>query len=256
MSKRHFSIVRYFVLSAVAAFAAMSAFADTITWEGSTNLVMDAATTVEVPAGRTNVIDVLDGAFVLTKTGGGTLEIHYVKNTGAIVDVAEGTVRISNPRPDDLFNEASIHLDATDFSSMLVETVSGTNFVKMWRDTDGRNHWATNCTTAGGNRTNPENRLAILKVDGAVRRPFVNFGALLKKSGTYSAEAQALAYGAAMTLDTRVDMVEGFTVFSDTEDYDVWNSLGVSVNGMTLMSNESSGWTRGTVTASVTSEKS
>ncbi len=213
---------------------------------------MTANTTVEVAAGKTNVINVLDGAFTLTKTGGGVLEIHFVNNAGVLVDVDEGMVRFSNPRPDDLFDEASIHLDATDFSSMLVETVSGTNFVKMWRDTDGRNHWATNCTTAGGNRTNPENRLAILKVDGAVRRPFVNFGALLKKSGTYSAEALAIAYGAAMTLDTQVDMVEGFSVFSDTEDYEKWNSLGVSVNGMTLMSNESGGWTRGLVTANGT----
>lgn len=65
----------------VAALATASALADTITWEGTTNLVMDAATTVEVPAGATNVIVFLDGAYTLTKTGGGTLEIRYVKNT-------------------------------------------------------------------------------------------------------------------------------------------------------------------------------
>ena len=51
MNRKHSAIMRHCVLSAVAAFAAMSALADAITWEGSTNLVLTAATTVEVPAG-------------------------------------------------------------------------------------------------------------------------------------------------------------------------------------------------------------
>ncbi len=251
MNKNYFNIMRCCALAAVAAFATMAAHA--ITWEGTTNLAMTAATTVEVPAGRTNVIAVLDGAYELTKTGGGVLEIHFVANGNVGVVVEEGAVRFSNPRPDDLFAESSIHLDATDFSSMEIETVNGTNFVSMWRDTDGRNRWATNCTTSSGNRTNPENRRAFLKVDGPARRPVVNFGGLLKKSGTYSAEAQALAYGAAMTLDQRIDMVEGFSVFSDTEDYEKWNSLGISVLGMPLMCSEADGgWTRGGVTANGT----
>ena len=214
---------------------------------------MTADVTVEVAAGTTNAIDTLNGAYTLTKTGGGVLEIHFAANANIGVVVEEGAVRFSNPRPDDLFADSSIHLDATDFSSMEIETVGGTNFVSMWRDTDGRNRWATNCTTSSGNRTNPENRRAFLKVDGPARRPVVNFGGLLKKSGTYSAEALALAYGAAMTLNQRIDMVEGFSVFSDTEDYKKWNSLGVSVLGMPLMGSETQvGWTRGTVTANGT----
>ena len=253
MNKKHSTIMRRYALSAIVAFTAIATLADAITWEGSTNLVMTAATTVEVPAGHTNRIACLDGAYELTKIGDGVLEIHFVANENVGIVVEEGAVRFSNPRPDDLFAESSIHLDATDFSSMEIETVNGTNFVSMWRDTDGRNRWATNCTTSSGNRTNPENRRAFLKVDGPARRPVVNFGGLLKKSGTYSAEAQALAYGAAMTLDQRIDMVEGFSVFSDTEDYEKWNSLGVSVLGMPLMCSEADGgWTRGGVTANGT----
>ena len=114
MSKRHFSIVRHFVLSVVAAFTAASAFADAITWEGSTNLVMTAATTVDVPAGRTNVIEELSGAYTLTKTGGGMLEIRYVKTSTTSVAVEEGLVRFANPRPDDIFAKAYFHVDASD----------------------------------------------------------------------------------------------------------------------------------------------
>ena len=112
MNKNYSNILRYCVISAVATFAAMSALADAITWEGSTNLVMTAATTVEVPAGRTNVIEELSGAYALTKTGGGTLEIRYVKTATASVVVSEGLVRFANPRPDDLFARAYFHVDA------------------------------------------------------------------------------------------------------------------------------------------------
>ena len=77
----------------VATFAAVAVHA--ITWEGTTNLVMTAATTVEVPAGRTNVIEELSGAYTLTKTGGGALEIRYVKTASASVVVSEGLVRFA-----------------------------------------------------------------------------------------------------------------------------------------------------------------
>ncbi len=238
MNRNYSAIMRHCVLSAVTAFAAMSTFADAITWEGSTNLVMTAATTVDVPAGRTNVIEKLSGAYTLTKTGGGALEIRYVKTASASVVVSEGLVRFANPRPDEIFAKAYFHVDASDLSTMTIETVNGTNFVTRWNDVDGRTErYATHCTTVWGPRTNPENRKPFLRENFQNGLPVMDFGSLLTEFNTNEL-GQALGYGAAMTFDqTSPYIKEGFTVASDTEDYVDWPWSGY---GMSFFSHETS----------------
>ena len=234
-----------FYVSFVAVFAAIfasSAFADPITWEGATNLTMTANTTVEVLSGVTNVIETLSGAYTLTKTGGGALEIRYSKSASTKVVVAEGLVRFANPRPDDLFARAYFHVDASDLSSMTIETVSGTNFVTRWNDTDGRaDRYATHCTTVWNCRTDPENRKPFLRMDFQNGLPVMDFGSLLTRFNTNEV-GQALGYGAAMKFDKTTPYIkEGFTVFADTEDYDEWPnvpSFSTSMCGMSIFSHE------------------
>ena len=238
MSKRHSDIKRHCALPLIMAFAAASTLADAITWEGSTNLVMTAATTVEVPAGRTNVIEELSGAYALTKTGGGTLEIRYVKTATASVVVSEGLVRFANPRPDDIFARAYFHVDASDLSTMTIETVNGTNFVTRWNDVDGRtDRYATHCTTVWNCRKDPENRKPFLRMDFQNGLPVMDFGSLLTTDNTNEL-GEAIGYGAAMKFDRTTPYIkEGFTVASDTEDYYEPTSVG---GGMSFFSHETS----------------
>lgn len=228
----------------LAVLAALSVLADPITWEGSTNLTMTADTTVEVPAGTTNVIDTLGGAYTLTKIGGGTLEIRYSKSESAKVVVSEGLVRFANPRPDELFARAYFHVDASDLSSMTIETVNGTNFVTRWNDTDGRTaRYATHCTTVWNCRKNPENRKPFLRMNFQNGLPVMDFGSLLTKYNTNEV-GQALGYGAAMKFDRATPYIkEGFNVYSDTPDYDEWEkvpSFNAGMNGMSIFSHETS----------------
>ena len=228
-------------VGAIAMLYSGSAAADAITWEGSTNLTMTAATTVDVPEGTTNVIDTLAGAYTLTKTGGGTLEIRYSKSASANIVVSEGLVRFANPRPDEIFAKAYFHVDASDLSSMVIETINGTNFVKRWNDTDGGPHWATNCTTEWQCRTNPENRLPFLRMNFQNGLPVMDFGSLLTRYNTNEV-GEALGYGAAMKFDVTTPYIkEGFTVASDTEDYDEWPSCpsySSAMSGMSFFSHE------------------
>lgn len=230
-----------FICAIAALYATSSVADDAIIWEGSTNLTMTANATVEVPAGTTNVIETLAGAYTLTKTGGGTLEIRYSKSANAKIVVSEGLVRFANPRPDDIFAKAYFHVDASDLSSMVMETVGGTNFVKRWNDTDGRAHWATNCTTVWQCRTNPENRLPFLRMNFQNGLPVMDFGSLLTKYNTNEV-GEALGYGAAMKFDKVTPCIkEGFSVSSDTDDYDYWPtvpSFSTAMCGMSFFSHE------------------
>ena len=226
-----------FALAAV--ITALVSFADDpVVWEGSTNLTMTADTTVEVPAGTTNVIDTLGGAYTLTKIGGGVLEVRYSKSASAKFVVSEGLLRFANPRPDDIFAKAYFHVDASDLSSMTIETVNGTNFVTRWNDTDGRtNRYARHCTTVWNCRTNPENRKPFLRMDFQNGLPVMDFGSLLTRYNTNEV-GQALGYGAAMNFDKTTPYVkDGFTVASDTEDYYTWTWSG---SGMSFFSHETS----------------
>ena len=244
MSNRHSSVKRHCALPLVVAFAVMSALADTITWEGSTNIVMTAATTVEVPAGRTNVIEELSGAYTLTKTGGGMLEIRYVKTSTTSVTVEEGLVRFANPRPDDIFAKAYFHVDASDLSTMVIEPENGTNFVTRWNDVDGRtDRYATLCLTEYTWRDNPQNRKPFLREGFQNGLPVVDFGSLVCRQLT-DENGRALGYGAAMTFDRTSPCVkEGFTVASDVDRVSELKKLSVwdtGIYGMSYFSHETS----------------
>ena len=225
------------------AFAVGALGSDPVTWEGSTNLTMTANTAVEVPDGTTNVIDTLAGAYTLTKTGGGTLEIRYSKSASAKIIISEGTVRFANPRPDEIFANASFHVDASDLSSMTMFEENGTNFVSIWRDRDGRDLYATNCMTVWKCRTNPANRHPFLETDAQNGLPVMNFGSLLTSHNTNDVGA-ALGYGAAMKFSvSNLRFLNGFTVFADTDDYDVWPTMPEiswkSMAGQSLFASES-----------------
>ena len=199
----------------LAAAVAASALADAITWEGTTNLVLTAATTVEVPAGRTNRIDKLSGAYALTKTGGGTLEIRWAASSGGSIVVSEGTVHFTNPRPNAIFAQASFHVDATDASSMTIVTENGTNFVTRWNDTDGGTRYATPSTATTYGRV--PGRLPFIGQGTQNGLPYVDFGSLHSRGYT-NENGVAIGYGAALIWNSSVTYKEGFTVVSDTPD--------------------------------------
>ena len=209
-----------------------------ITWEGTTNIALTAATKVYVPAGQTNRIDKLSGAYPLTKTGEGVLEIRWAASSGGSIVISEGTVHFTTPRPDDLFARAYFHVDANDPSTMTIETANGTNFVTRWNDADGRtDRYATHCTTVWNCRKNPENRKPFLREGFQNGLPVMDFGRLLTTDNTNQL-GEAIGYGAAMKFDRTTPYIkEGFTVASDTEDYYEASSKG---SGMSFFSHETS----------------
>ena len=215
MSKRHSSTKRHCPLPLVVAFAAMSALADVITWEGTTNLAMTTATTVDVPAGQTIRIEKLSGAYALTKTGDGTLEIRWAASSGGSIVVSEGTVHFTNPRPDAIFAQASFHVDATDASSMTIITENGTNFVTRWNDTDGGTRYATPAQDTTYGRV--PGRLPFIGQGMQNGLPYVDFGSFHSRGYT-NEDGVAIGYGAALIWNSQVNYKEGFTVVSDTPD--------------------------------------
>ena len=226
---------------AVATFAAAGVRADAITWEGTTNIAMTANIEVEVSSGTTNYIGTLSGAYTLTKVGGGTLQIRRVSTTTTKISVQEGDVVLRNPRPE-AFDQAYFHVDASDLSSMVIETVNGTNFVTRWNDCDGRTaRYATHCTTEWECRTNPENRKPFLGKNSLNGLPVVDFGSLLTKFNTNEV-GQALGYGAAMNFDQISPSIAiGFTVAADGDDIPKWPSIVSSYASMvpqSLFANE------------------
>ena len=216
MDKRHSTIPHKRAMQVLTAFAALSMSAGAITWEGATNLAMTAATTVDVPAGRTNRIDKLSGAYTLTKTGGGVLEIRWVASSGASISIAEGTVRFTNPRPDAIFGKAAFHVDASDASSMTIVTENGTNFVTRWNDTDGRaTPYATPSADTAYGRV--PGRLPFIGQGTQNGLPYVDFGSFHSRGYT-NEEGVAIGYGAALIWNSDVAYQDGFTVASDTPD--------------------------------------
>ena len=199
------------------AFAA-SAFADPITWEGSTNLTMTANTTVEIPAGTTGVVHYLKGAYKLTKTGGGTLVVQYPRTSGMSFVVSEGDVLFErNRRPDEVFAKAVYHVDASDISTMTLVEENGTNFVTRWNDVDGRNVYATPATQTIYGRTEPNERRPFIGATKLNGRPFVDFGSLLVPGYTNS-NGVAKGYGAALIWNKSFSMRDGFSVVSDSPE--------------------------------------
>ena len=211
------------------------------------DLAMSADTEIHVASGETNVIDTLSGAYTLTKTGPGLLEIRRLETATMKLDVREGGIRLTNPRPDGIFRKSYFHVDASDLSSMVIENVNGTNFVSRWNDTDGGEHYAVNCTTEWYCRKDPENRKPFLRENFQNGLPVVDFGTLLTRFTT-NEFGVALGHGAAMTFDKETpDVKEGFTVASDTDDYidgyERWQSMGLNVSSIYGMSFFSHGTT-------------
>ena len=187
-------------------------------------LVLTEDTEVTVEEGQALVYESLGGtaAFTLTKKGAGLLEIRRVTNAKAKVVIAEGEVRFANPRPDDVFAKAYFHVDATDTSSMTIETVNGTNFVTRWNDADGRAQYASHCTTVWNCRTDPDTRKPYLTENGQNGLPVMDFGSLLTKYNTNEL-GQALGYGAAMKFNqTTPEIYDAFTVAADSDDVAEW----------------------------------
>ena len=185
------------------------------------NLKLTGSLDVFVPAGATASVDILDGgAHTLTKRGGGTLVVRIVKDKATEVVVEEGEVAFRQPpRPDEVFANAYLHLDASDASTLVTETVNGTNFVVRWNDADGRAICATNTPEERAWRPDPENRRAFLSFDKTdVGLPVVDLGEPM-----FSAETNELGvasgYGAALQFAPRKTMVceEFFTVTEDNE---------------------------------------
>ena len=188
------------------------------------SLVLTEDTEVTVEEGQTLVYESLGGtaAFTLTKKGAGILEIRRVTNAKAKVVIAEGEVRFANPRPDDVFAKAYFHVDATDMSSMTIETVNGTNFVTRWNDADGRAQYATPCMTVWNCRTDPASRKPYLTENGQNGLPVMDFGSLLTKYNTNEL-GQALGYGAAMKFNkTTPKIYDAFTIAADSDDVAEW----------------------------------
>ena len=182
------------------------------------NLTADV--TVDVAAGSTqNVVRLTGGAYTLTKTGGGTLNIYWTANENVRIVVEEGVVALPRyAKPTAVFAKAHYHVDASAPSTMVTEYVNGTNFVVRWNDADGRTCYATNCPSTAIGRTNPENRRPFIRPHFQNGLPVVDFGSLLT-AGYTDEHGAALGYGGAMLWSEPLNSLrEGFTVFSDTED--------------------------------------
>ena len=210
-------------------FAALQGVCATTTVE---ELSLDADRTVDVAAGATqNVVRLTGGAYTLTKTGLGTLNIYWTSNESARVVVEAGTLTLRPyPRPDAVFAKAHFHVDASDPATMVTECVNGTNFVVRWNDADGRTCYATNCPSKKIGRTNPQDRRAFLRSRFQNGLPVVDFGSLASKAYT-NAQGVALGYGAAMEWSEPMTKTfrEGFSVFSDTED--VYDAARAAIGG-------------------------
>ena len=203
-----------------AVFAAVSVALGAAAEAGS--LVVDADAEITVEAGVTNRYVFLAGSksATLTKKGAGVLEFLGVQNKDAKIVVEEGEVAFRKPpRPDEVFANAYLHLDASDASTLVTETVNGTNFVVRWNDADGRAICATNSPETRTWRPDPENRRAFLSYDKTdVGLPVVDLGEPMFLNVT-NEDGIALGYGAALQFAAKKTRVceEFFTVTEDNE---------------------------------------
>ena len=125
---------------ALAFCAAATAFGETVTVD---EMNLTANVTVDVAEGSTqDVVRLTGGAYTITKTGGGTLNIYWTKNENARIVVEEGVVALPRyAKPTEVFAKAHFHVDASDPSTLETTYVSGTNFVVRWNDADQK--WYT-----------------------------------------------------------------------------------------------------------------
>ena len=223
----------------IAAIACAMAFGTVGASRAAESLVVDADAEITVEAGVTNSYVFLAGSksATLTKKGAGVLEFLGVQNKKAKIVVEEGEVAFRKPpRPDEVFANAYLHLDASDASTLVTETVNGTNFVIRWNDADGRAICATNSLEKRTWRPNPENRRAFLSYDKTdVGLPVVDLGEPTLKENL-DEDGVAIGYGAALLFAFTKSSVcaEFFTV---TQDHESLKSLAKNGAGPSFIGN-------------------
>ena len=209
------------------AMTAVSCVLGATTWTDELSVM--TAQTVDVAAGDVREIGLVSGNNTLTKTGAGQLKIYGVAEGGVKIKVMGGTLAFGLIDLPAAGSNAWLRVDASDRSTMTVETVNGTNFVSRWNDANGGAHFVTNCTiTKSTWRPDPNNRKPFLREGVQNGRDVIDFGSYLSNKTMYDDGR----YGAAMEWDVRCSTIrEVFLVVSDTEDL-----LGLSnLNGPFLL---------------------
>ena len=151
--------------------------------------MLDGDTTVDVPAGATYMFGVLKGAGgLLTKTGEGTLLIGVNKAVKTKFSVSKGSLSVPPldiPSCDDILAQACFHVDASEASSLTLNTVNGTNFVTRWNDVRGEGYpYATKPTDVSS--------YPYIGADETTGKTVVDFGT------TYNTSTRTDGYGAAL----------------------------------------------------------
>jgi len=163
-----------------------------LTVDGSTHFpefTLAGDMTIDVPAGATFIFDVLKGnGGLLTKTGEGTLLIGVNKAAKTKFSVSEGTLSVPPldiPSCDDILAKACFHVDASEASSLTLNTVNGTNFVTRWNDVRGDGYpYATKPTDVAS--------YPYIGTDETTGKTVVDFGT------TWNKTTRADGYGAAL----------------------------------------------------------
>ena len=167
-------------------------------------LVMSEDVEVLVPAGETNEVYVLSGgAYTLSKTGGGVLKIGDISSADVKIDVQAGELRVGDvPCSPGVVTNSVLHLDATDESTMTLQTDGDDTLVNVWRDANGGTHSAS-----ASKRTPPK-----------LVRNYRN-GLQVVDFGSIKNNAPSEGYGASMAFDARLNgLRETFSVMMYTED--------------------------------------
>ena len=116
--------------------------------------------------------------------------------------------------------DAFFHVDASDSSTLVLEEMNGTNFVRRWDDALGNGMYATNYFgTSYTYRSDPENRFPFISAETLNGRPVVDFGSLLVPAYT-NETGYGLGYGGCLKWSSQLtaNAREVFTVTRDTED--------------------------------------
>ena len=115
--------------------------------------------------------------------------------------------------------DAFFHVDADKASSLILEEVNGTNFVRRWDDALGNGVYATNWYGTYTYRSDPENRFPYMSAEKLNNRPVVDFGSLLVPAYT-NETGYGLGYGGCLKWSSQLtaNAREVFTVTRDTED--------------------------------------
>ena len=182
-------------------------------------LTLSADMEVFVSSGETNEVYVLSGgAYTLSKTGGGVLKIADIASADVKIDVQAGELRVGDvPCSPGVVTNSVLHLDATDESSMTLQTDGDDTFVSTWRDANGGAHSAS-----ASKRTPPK-----------LVRNYRN-GLQVVDFGSIKNTAPSEGYGATMAFDERLNgLRETFSVMMYTEDIYAKTGQATPVFGQT-----------------------